>query len=103
MENNNIDEERIFDILSCVVDPDVHVNIVDLGLIYSVRYNNNQITIDMTLTSPTCPMADFLQESAKDAVKRIYPEKTIVINLTFDPPWNSNMISEKGKMELGLL
>ena len=98
-----MEEERILDVLSCVVDPDVHVNIVDLGLIYGVTIAENTISIDMTLTSPTCPMADFLQDSAKNAVQSLYPDAEITINLTFDPPWDSNMITEKGKMELGLL
>lgn len=98
-----IDEDRILDVLSCVVDPDVHVNIVDLGLIYGITVEDNKIVVDMTLTSPTCPMADFLQDSAKNAVQSLYRDADVNINLTFDPPWDSNMITEKGKMELGLL
>lgn len=98
-----IDEDRILDVLSCVVDPDVHVNIVDLGLIYGITVEENKIVVDMTLTSPTCPMADFLQDSAKNAVQSLYRDADVSINLTFDPPWDSNMITEKGKMELGLL
>lgn len=98
-----IDEDRILDVLSCVVDPDVHANIVDLGLIYGITVEENKIVVDMTLTSPTCPMADFLQDSAKNAVQSLYRDADVSINLTFDPPWDSNMITEKGKMELGLL
>ncbi|MDR1906780.1 MAG: metal-sulfur cluster assembly factor [Puniceicoccales bacterium] len=99
-----IDSEFLFQQLKTVDDPDVHVNVVDLGLIYSIEENTDgHIVVAMTLTSPSCPMGDFLTESVKQTIASIYPDRKILIHLTWDPPWNQDMISEIGKMELGIL
>jgi metal-sulfur cluster biosynthetic enzyme len=87
-----------------VEDPDVHVNIVDLGLVYGVEENaDGHIVVTMTLTSPNCPMVNFLIESVKQTIASIHPDHEIAVNLVWDPPWNRDMISEVGKMELGIL
>ncbi|MDR2812683.1 MAG: metal-sulfur cluster assembly factor [Puniceicoccales bacterium] len=99
-----IDGEFLFQQLRTIEDPDVHINVVDLGLIYAIEENSDgDIVVAMTLTSPSCPMGNFLIESIKRTLTSIYPDREIVVNLIWDPPWNRNMISEEGKMELGIL
>lgn len=99
-----IDSEFLFQRLKAVEDPDVHVNIVDLGLVYAIEENaDGRIVVAMTLTSPNCPMANFLIESVKQTIASIHPDREIAVNLVWDPPWNRDMISAVGKMELGIL
>jgi metal-sulfur cluster biosynthetic enzyme len=99
-----MDSEFLFQQLKTVEDPDVHVNVVDLGLIYGIEESfNGRIVVTMTLTSPSCPMGDFLMESVRQKILSIHPEREISVNLVFDPPWNLDIISEEGKMELGIL
>lgn len=97
--------ERIWDGLKSVLDPDVHVNIVDLGLIYDIYFDakSNTIVVKMTLTSPTCPMGDTLFYEVETIVTSLYPERLVRVDIVWDPPWNPDMITELGKMELGLL
>jgi metal-sulfur cluster biosynthetic enzyme len=98
-----IDSEFLFQQLKTVEDPDVHVNVVDLGLIYTIEESTDgPIVVAMTLTSSNCPMGDFLIESVKQTIASIHPEREIVVNLVWDPPWNQDMITELGKMELGI-
>lgn len=100
-----IDEESVWQQLKTVEDPDVHVNIVDLGLVYSVAINNaaQSVHVTMTLTSPSCPMGEVIFSSVRDVVSSILPEYNVDVELVWDPPWNSDMITDFGKMELGLL
>ncbi|MDR0418584.1 MAG: iron-sulfur cluster assembly protein [Puniceicoccales bacterium] len=99
-----IDSEFLFQQLKTVEDPDVHVNVIDLGLIYGIEESvDGHILVVMTLTSANCPMGDFLIESIKQTILSIYPNREVVVNLIWDPPWNQDMISEVGKMELGIL
>jgi metal-sulfur cluster biosynthetic enzyme len=99
-----IDSEFLFQQLKTVEDPDVHVNVVDLGLIYTIEESaDGPLVVAMTLTSPSCPMGDFLIESVRQTIASIHPEREIVVNLVWDPPWNQDMITEVGKMELGIL
>jgi metal-sulfur cluster biosynthetic enzyme len=99
-----MDSEFLFQQLKTVEDPDVHVNVVDLGLIYSIEENTNGcVVVAMTLTSPSCPMGDFLIASIRQKILSIHPDREVAVNLVFDPPWNWDMITEEGKMELGIL
>ncbi|MDR1366322.1 MAG: metal-sulfur cluster assembly factor [Puniceicoccales bacterium] len=99
-----IDSDFLFQQLKTVEDPDVHVNVVDLGLIYGIEESSDgHIVVVMTLTSASCPMGDFLIESIKQTILSIHPGREVVVNLVWDPPWNQDMISEVGKMELGIL
>jgi metal-sulfur cluster biosynthetic enzyme len=78
--------------------------VVDLGLIYGIEeMPEGPIVVNMTLTSPSCPMGDFLIESVKQTIAVIHPDREILVNLVWDPPWNRDMITEVGKMELGIL
>ncbi|MDR2200610.1 MAG: metal-sulfur cluster assembly factor [Puniceicoccales bacterium] len=98
-----VDYEFLWQQLRTIEDPDVHVNVVDLGLIYGIEEKGNGIMVTMTLTSPSCPMGDFLLDSVKRTVLAVYPDKSVEVELVWDPPWNGDMVSELGKMELGLL
>lgn len=102
--STTFDREMLWEQLKTIEDPDVHVNIVDLGLVYQVEGDDDQktVTITMTLTSPACPMGDFLIRSVEDLAATLYPDYKITVQLTWDPPWNMDMISALGKMELGI-
>ncbi|MDR1434998.1 MAG: metal-sulfur cluster assembly factor [Puniceicoccales bacterium] len=98
-----IDCEFLWQQLKTVQDPDVHVNIVDLGLVYAIEAESDAIHVTMTLTSPSCPMGDFLIDSVRQTLSPMHPKGIVRVELVWDPPWNQDMISEIGKMELGLL
>ncbi len=97
-------EKKISDVLHTVYDPEIPVNIYDLGLIYDIEiddYNNVEIT--MTLTAPNCPVADSLVAEVRDRVAAIEGINKVNVNLTFDPPWEKSMMSEQAMLELGFL
>ncbi len=97
-------EKEIVDVLKGIFDPEIPVNIYDLGLIYEVDMEpGGSVTIRMTLTAPNCPMADMLLEEVHDKVSKVEGVSEVNVVLTFDPPWNKDMISEEGKLELGFL
>lgn len=97
-------ENQIVRMLRTVFDPEIPVNIYDLGLIYKIEVSNDNIVdIEMTLTAPSCPMADFILEDVKMKVEGIEGVKGLNINLVFDPPWDRNMMSEEAQLELGFL
>ncbi|MCT4636651.1 MAG: iron-sulfur cluster assembly protein [Bacteroidales bacterium] len=97
-------ERDIVRVLKMVNDPEIPVNVYDLGLIYKVDIADDAIvTVDMTLTAPNCPMADQLLQDVHDHVKMVSGVKDVVINLVFDPPWDKDMMTEEAKLELGFL
>jgi len=97
-------EARIITVLKSVFDPEIPVNIYDLGLIYEVRLDEEQVAhITMTLTAPNCPMAEDLVEEVKYKVGGTKGVKECDLKLTFNPPWDREMLSEEAKLELGLL
>lgn len=100
---NNMDlEEVILTVLKSVYDPEIPVNIYDLGLIYEVDIDDdNNVVITMTLTAPNCPVADSLVAEVADKVNFIQGVKSASVNLVFDPPWDKEMMSEEAKLELG--
>ncbi len=102
-----IDTDFLWQRLKTVFDPEVFVNIVDLGLVYRVDACGPEdacsITVDITLTSPTCPLGDTIVQDIKSALLAVSWCKEVEVNIVFDPPWNKNMISEEGMMELGLI
>ncbi|MDR2914803.1 MAG: iron-sulfur cluster assembly protein [Tannerella sp.] len=105
MENEFLKtEEEIVKVLKTVYDPEIPVNIYDLGLIYKVDIDDNQnVNIDMTFTAPNCPAADFIIEDVRQKVESIEGVKGAHINLVFEPEWNKDMMTEEAKLELGLL
>ncbi|MGM9705232.1 MAG: metal-sulfur cluster assembly factor [Prevotella sp.] len=95
-------EERIVDILRTVYDPEIPVNIYDLGLIYNVDVQDDgTVVIDMTFTAPTCPAADFIIEDVRQKVETLEHVKTAVVNLVFEPEWDKSMMTEEARVELG--
>jgi len=96
-------ESAIEQILCGVMDPEVELNIVDLGLIYSLVYNGeNQVEIKMTFSTPACPLGDAILMNMKQSIANVYPDFEVDIEVVFQPPWNSDMISEKGRLLLGM-
>ena len=95
-------EERIVDVLKTVYDPEIPVNIYDLGLIYRVEVNDEGIVdIDMTFTAPSCPAADFILEDVRQKVDHIEGVKSANVNLVFEPEWDKSMMTEEARVELG--
>ncbi len=105
MENEFLKtEEEIVKMLKTVYDPEIPVNIYDLGLIYKVDVDGeNNVAIDMTFTAPACPAADFIIEDVRQKTGSIEGLKNIEVNIVFEPVWNKDMMSEEAKLELGLL
>ena len=96
-------EEKIVDVLKTVYDPEIPVNIYDLGLIYKIDVKDDAtVDIDMTFTAPTCPAADFILEDVRQKVDALDGVKSATVNLVFDPVWDQSMLSEEARLELGL-
>ncbi len=96
-------EERVIDVLKTCFDPEIPVNIYDLGLIYEVKVNEgNDVFIKMTLTSPACPVAETLPPDVENKVKELLDVNNAKVEITFDPPWEKDMMSEEAKLELGM-
>ena len=97
-------EGKIVEALKKVYDPEIPVNVYDLGLIYEIDYTDKkEANIDMTLTAPNCPVVDILITDVENAVSAIEEVHKVNINLVFEPPWDKSMLSEEAKLELGLL
>ena len=97
-------EVKIVEILKTVYDPEIPVNIYDLGLIYRIDVNEDaSVNVDMTLTAPSCPAADFIVEDVQQKVESVEGVKSVNINLVFEPQWDKDMMSEEAKLELGFL
>lgn len=97
-------ENTVIAVLKSVYDPEIPVDIFELGLIYEVKIDDDfNVKIDMTLTSPNCPVADSLPKEVEDKVRGIEDVKTAKVEIVFDPPWDKEMMSEEAQLELGLL
>lgn len=96
-----VKKKKIFEQLKNVVDPELGVNIVDLGLIYDVVVEKGKVSILMTLTSPYCPLAGVIEQLVRDTVLGIEGVSDVSVRLTFDPPWTSELMNEEVRMELG--
>lgn len=94
--------DQIIDNLKEVYDPEIPVNIYDLGLIYNVDIDDkNYASIVMTLTAPGCPVADILMDDVTQAVRAVEGIEDVHVDLTFEPPWDKSMMSEEARLELG--
>lgn len=106
MSNNeflNI-EENIVRMLKTVFDPEIPVNIYDLGLIYKIDLQDDgHLVIDMTLTAPNCPAVDFIVEDVRMKTEGVEGVKSVDVNIVFEPAWDKDMMSEEAKLELGFL
>ena len=97
-------EERILEMLKTVFDPEIPVDIYSLGLVYKIDLaGGGTLNIDMTLTAPNCPAADFIVEDARIKLESIEGVKMVNINIVFEPEWNKDMMSEEAKLDLGFL
>ncbi len=97
-------EEKIVRMLKTVFDPEIPVNVYDLGLIYNIDLQDDgELILDMTLTAPNCPAADFIMEDVRQKVESVEGVTSATINLVFEPEWDKDMMSEEAKLELGFL
>ena len=108
MDNNEQEKEKtleqlVIEQLKTIYDPEIEVNIYDLGLIYKLEISTtNEVRILMTLTAPNCPMADYVVEQVKDAVKDVPGVLDVEVELVFEPVWDKSRMSEEALVELGL-
>lgn len=97
-------EEKVITMLKTVYDPEIPVNIYDLGLIYKIDIDDDRnLHVDMTLTAPSCPAADFIFDDARIKLESIEGLKSVDLQLVFEPEWSKDLMSEEAKLELGLL
>ena len=97
-------EESIVEMLKTVYDPEIPVNVYDLGLIYKIDLQDDgEVVIAMTLTAPNCPAADFIMEDIRQKIESVEGVKAAQINLVFEPEWDKDMMTEEAKLELGFL
>ena len=96
-------KEKVINEIKKIYDPEIPVNIFELGLIYNIEViNNKKVLIEMTLTSPNCPVAESLPKEVKDSVMQVEGIEKVDLDLVWDPPWNKSMMSEAAKLELNL-
>lgn len=97
-------EDLVIAALKTIYDPEIPVDIYELGLIYNIDINDDHdVLIDMTLTSPSCPVAESLPAEVEQKVKGLEQIKSAVVKITFEPPWDKEMMSEEAQLELGFL
>lgn len=97
-------ENSIIDVLKTIYDPEIPVDVYELGLIYEVKINEDQsVDIRMTLTTPNCPVAESLPKEVEDKVGEIEGVTKSTVEITFEPPWDQTMMSDEAKLELGFL
>ena len=97
-------ENTIVDVLKSIYDPEIPVDVYELGLIYEVKIDKeSNVQIEMTLTSPNCPVAESMPKEVEDKVAEITDVKSAKVNIVFDPPWDKDMMSEEAMLELGFL
>jgi FeS assembly SUF system protein len=96
--------ENVVKVLKGIYDPEIPVDIYELGLIYDVMINeDHEVKVLMTLTSPNCPVAETLPAEVEEKIRKIEQVKSCEVEITFDPPWSKDLMSEEAKLELGML
>ncbi|MBE6340409.1 MAG: SUF system Fe-S cluster assembly protein [Bacteroidales bacterium] len=104
MDEQTTIEQKIIEALRTIFDPEIPVNIYDLGLVYQIDVDENKMVhIVMTLTTPNCPVAESLPEEVMEKLQKIEGVSAVEVNLTFDPPWSQDNLSEEARLELGLI
>ena len=101
-EVNLINNEQIIECIKTVMDPEIPVNLYDLGLIYSINNSKNHIVIEMTLTNPNCPVAGQMPESVAKSIEQIYGLRSIEVKLVWEPTWSKDLMSEDAKLALDI-
>ena len=97
-----INEEEIIECIKTVIDPEIPVNLYDLGLIYSIKNTNNNILIEMTLTNPNCPVAGQMPENVAKSIEKINGLRSIEVKLVWSPSWSKDLMSEDAKLALDI-
>lgn len=100
--DGNVSSEQVWQVLRTIHDPEIPVNIVDLGLVYNVDINQRRIEVTMTLTAPGCGMGPVLIKDVEQRVLRVPHVEEVAVELVFDPPWSRDLMSEEAQLELGL-
>ncbi len=95
-------KEKVITEIKKIYDPEIPVNIYELGLIYDISINENNVNVKMTLTTPNCPVAESLPKEVKDSILEIKEVENVNLDLVWDPPWDKSMMSEAAKLELNL-
>ena len=101
-ENDEVSEAQVWEALATVYDPEIPVNVVDLGLIYRCEIKGRTVEIDMTLTAPGCGMGPVLLDDVQYRVSKVPNVESVEVELVFDPPWNRDMMTEEAQLELGV-
>ena len=97
-----INKEEIIKCIKTVMDPEIPVNLYDLGLIYSIKNRNNNVVIEMTLTNPNCPVAGQMPENVAKSIEQLNGLKSIEVKLVWEPAWNKDLMSEDAKLALDI-
>ena len=95
-------KEKVINEIKKIYDPEIPVNIYELGLIYDININQKNVNVKMTLTTPNCPVAESLPKEVKDSIMQIEEVEKVDLDLVWDPPWDKSMMSEAAKLELNL-
>lgn len=94
---------KVFEALKKVIDPEVGINIVDLGLVYKIESKDAEgIQVEMTLSTPGCPMGDAIIANAESEIKNVFPDKNVNVNLVWEPAWKTDFVTAEGKKALGM-
>ena len=101
-EVNLINKKNIIECIKTVMDPEIPVNLYDLGLIYSIKNSNNNIVIEMTLTNPNCPVAGQMPENVAKSIEKIVGLRSLEVKLVWNPPWTKDLMSEDAKLALDI-
>ncbi len=102
MPEATVTKEDIYEALKSVYDPEIPVNVVDLGLVYDVQVNDSDVYVQMTLTFPGCGMGPYIGQQAEWAIQELDGVEEVQIEMVFDPPWSPELISESARAELGI-
>jgi metal-sulfur cluster biosynthetic enzyme len=97
MPETTINEEEVWEALKAVTDPEIGIDVVNLGLVYGLKIDDSTVTVDMTLTSMGCPATGLIEFQAKEAVGTVDGVKSVVVAFTFDPPWGPDRMTEEGR------
>ena len=96
------DHDSVLAAIATVIDPEAGMNIVDLGLVYGVDVDDDRVAVTMTMTTPTCPVGDYLRDSVRDAIRDRFPSlATVDVELTFEPPWTPDRMSDAARAKFG--
>ncbi len=94
-------EDAVLDVLRKVIDPEIGINVVDLGLVYSVSIEGRSLNVDMTMTTAACPLGAYIVDQADMLLRQYFPDADVSVNLVWSPPWTPEMMSEAARQQLG--